>query len=734
MIRSGWIIALALVALALLPTAAVAAPAEVSIDLLVERGRAARDEGRVGDVAIAARQALQIDSADWRATDLALWASEAQGLDWLSDHDLRQQPTGPEATLVWLASMASRGQPSPPRLEDAALAVEPALATYMLARLEHQAGSDERAVGMLSRAELPEAAALRIELLLALGQDRAAVDAARHAGEVEIERPDALLGLFAPGQVSGVVDRQRTRTLRRIAREAPKADVLWLYRARRLALRAREVELVDAIDSRLEQAGEPAMTGRLPSNPAMHAALANVLARSDAAELPVMNTLDTQQVGMRLAMLLADAGRTPDAARIWQETRARADSTDLAAAHARYLLHEGERDRAEEVAWEALLLASMGDEVDRGWTDRARQAAGLATAWGTLAETLQDTRPDLSRALLRLAGVVGGVGGTGPRAQGAGSLISRYGAVGEAAGSTATSPIDHALEGVRWQLAALGPADQHRAGEDAIVIASVKPEGEEFDAVWRARFSVALELAVGPESSTQPIGHQLPMLATAALLAAGPQLHVRRAHVLAAMGNTEGAVVALSIAATGGLDVGPEIERLWPSPPWEELAMAAYARWQRTAEIAPARSQGPTAAVGDPIGDKAVEIDGVMVQLADLAGEPVVLAFWASWCAPCMLELPELAELARDEDVDPINIIAVSVDSQESAFRKTARRPDLAGLQMTWSPPLGAELGVSVLPTTWVVGPDGVLAERHMGYQRGWARTLQREIRERWHR
>ncbi len=67
-------------------------------------------------------------------------------------------------------------------------------------------------------------------------------------------------------------------------------------------------------------------------------------------------------------------------------------------------------------------------------------------------------------------------------------------------------------------------------------------------------------------------------------------------------------------------------------------------------------------AVGDPLPSFSLPaLDGSEVDGASLAGKPVVLNFWATWCQPCLKEIPELRELARDERVQ---VVGVALDEE----------------------------------------------------------------------
>lgn len=108
-------------------------------------------------------------------------------------------------------------------------------------------------------------------------------------------------------------------------------------------------------------------------------------------------------------------------------------------------------------------------------------------------------------------------------------------------------------------------------------------------------------------------------------------------------------------------------------------------------------------------------LDGTPVRLASLAGKPLVLNLWATWCGPCRREMPALRDAQRQfPDVE-----FVFVNQGESA-EEVNRFLASQGLEMknVLSDPAGEvarSVGSYGLPTTLFFDRDGVLHKRHMG-------------------
>ena len=111
--------------------------------------------------------------------------------------------------------------------------------------------------------------------------------------------------------------------------------------------------------------------------------------------------------------------------------------------------------------------------------------------------------------------------------------------------------------------------------------------------------------------------------------------------------------------------------------------------------------------------------EGGVVSLGAMAGKPLLLNFWATWCPPCVHELPMLNGFYREHAAKGWQVLGLAID-QPSAVRKfLARLPlefpvGLAGLGGT---DLGRSLGnlTGGLPFSVVFGADGRVLHRKMG-------------------
>jgi len=111
--------------------------------------------------------------------------------------------------------------------------------------------------------------------------------------------------------------------------------------------------------------------------------------------------------------------------------------------------------------------------------------------------------------------------------------------------------------------------------------------------------------------------------------------------------------------------------------------------------------------------------DGGNFNLSKFRGTPVLVNLWASWCAPCIKELPTLQELEGDQAKEgKLGIIAVSQDMapQGSVDAFLAER-DIGRFAAYHDPDMGlsSALGVQILPTTILYDAQGKEVWRYVG-------------------
>ncbi len=102
------------------------------------------------------------------------------------------------------------------------------------------------------------------------------------------------------------------------------------------------------------------------------------------------------------------------------------------------------------------------------------------------------------------------------------------------------------------------------------------------------------------------------------------------------------------------------------------------------------------------------------IHLADYRGKIVLLNFWASWCAPCVQEMPALLELHHDRP--DLAILAVSVDEDEGAYKRflSQRHVDLITVRDP-SESAARLYHTEAWPETYIIDRQGVIRRKLVG-------------------
>ena len=116
-------------------------------------------------------------------------------------------------------------------------------------------------------------------------------------------------------------------------------------------------------------------------------------------------------------------------------------------------------------------------------------------------------------------------------------------------------------------------------------------------------------------------------------------------------------------------------------------------------------------------------LDGQPVAMERFRGRPLIVNFWARWCAPCREEIPELIRLRDAQGADGIEVIGVALESQVEGVREFATAND-----MRYPVVLAAKQGIALMkalgnspggvPYTVYIGRDGKAVGSKLGLVR----------------
>ena len=113
------------------------------------------------------------------------------------------------------------------------------------------------------------------------------------------------------------------------------------------------------------------------------------------------------------------------------------------------------------------------------------------------------------------------------------------------------------------------------------------------------------------------------------------------------------------------------------------------------------------------------DLDGGTHRLSDYLGKYILLDFWAFWCGPCRMSMPELKSLAEQYG-DRVNFISLSEDPDEQ-WREASEEHGISWNNFNYGDDLAFKLtyDVSGIPSYFIISPEGVIVDSWAGYSEG---------------
>jgi thiol-disulfide isomerase/thioredoxin len=110
-------------------------------------------------------------------------------------------------------------------------------------------------------------------------------------------------------------------------------------------------------------------------------------------------------------------------------------------------------------------------------------------------------------------------------------------------------------------------------------------------------------------------------------------------------------------------------------------------------------------------------LDGDDVRFSDFAGQVAVVNFWASWCAPCRIEIPHLIELYSRYRSQGLVILGIAVDSAGTqGLRELVHEMAMNYPVLIADDQVVADYGgIFGIPATFVIDREGLIRNRHVG-------------------
>ena len=122
------------------------------------------------------------------------------------------------------------------------------------------------------------------------------------------------------------------------------------------------------------------------------------------------------------------------------------------------------------------------------------------------------------------------------------------------------------------------------------------------------------------------------------------------------------------------------------------------------------------ARIGTAAPDFVVKDGSQTMTLSQLHGQVVVLNFWATWCAPCVEEIPSLVAMSQKMKSKGVTVLGVSVDADEDAYQKFIKDHGVTFLTVRDADQKSNVLyGTVKFPETYIIDRSGVVRRKFIG-------------------
>jgi thiol-disulfide isomerase/thioredoxin len=119
--------------------------------------------------------------------------------------------------------------------------------------------------------------------------------------------------------------------------------------------------------------------------------------------------------------------------------------------------------------------------------------------------------------------------------------------------------------------------------------------------------------------------------------------------------------------------------------------------------------------LGKPLDVQFTSFDGRPVDLGKMQGKVVLVDFWATWCGPCMGEVPNVKAAYQKLQPKGFEIVGISFDEDKDALTKTLKEKGMTWPQyfdgQGWKNKYGQQFGINSIPTMWLVDKKGNLRD-----------------------
>jgi cytochrome c biogenesis protein CcmG/thiol:disulfide interchange protein DsbE len=130
-----------------------------------------------------------------------------------------------------------------------------------------------------------------------------------------------------------------------------------------------------------------------------------------------------------------------------------------------------------------------------------------------------------------------------------------------------------------------------------------------------------------------------------------------------------------------------------------------------------ANSESSIATVGEAAPNFELQnLDGQSISLSNLKGNPVLVNFWATWCGPCVSEMPYIQEINEDWSDTGLVVLAINIGDSSQAVEQFLQEHNLAlPVLLDTKKVVAPKYGIRAIPTTFFIDKEGIVRVKVIG-------------------